>query len=374
MEEYASQLALALSRLASVRATVTREGTLELHGGRLNRSLTDDLSTDLPELQRLDGDVVLCLNAGFAAAAPYLSRPLVVVAHGNDFLRPWIAFPSSLESVAARLPGGWRAAGHLRQNRLERQLRRGLPHCKVVVANSRSTREKIVNAYDLEPACVSVVPPGVADDFFTVRQRPTGSTLRLLTVSRLTQGARRKNVENVIRALPLVTQQRPVHYTIVGDGDDRLRLTQLARNCGVSDLVTFSGSVSRSQLLHHYGDADLFVLAPTSARHDVEGFGIVYIESSAAGVPVLGSRMDGCVDAIDEHVNGWFAVDPTPSGIAESILDAAPRLGSAASSRARTFAEAFRWDIVAERFAEILSNACAAGGQTDVKRRATGAD
>ena len=87
-------------------------------------------------------------------------------------------------------------------------------------------------------------------------------------------------------------------YTVVGDGDDRGRLENRARELGVERRVEFRGSLGQKELLEAYRRADLFVLASRASRSDVEGFGIVYLEAAASGVPSLCSREGGATDAV----------------------------------------------------------------------------
>jgi hypothetical protein len=88
MQEYASHLAAHLSRSADVTCLVGTNSHLDVRGGRCEAVLTHDLTRNLAYMKALDVDVVLGLNAGFAAAAPRLRRPLAMTANGNDFLNP----------------------------------------------------------------------------------------------------------------------------------------------------------------------------------------------------------------------------------------------------------------------------------------------
>ena len=106
-------------------------------------------------------------------------------------------------------------------------------------------------------------------------------------MSRLSQYTRRKNVDGVLEALALLGREAEVCYTVVGDGDDRGRLENRARELGVERRVEFRGSLGQQELLEAYRRADLFVLASRASRSDVEGFGIVYLEAAASGVPSL---------------------------------------------------------------------------------------
>lgn len=355
MQEYAAQLAAHLSQLVDLTCVVRVGRHLSGRGARCEQVLTGDLAQDVGRINALDVDVVLGLNAGFAAAAGMVRAPMAVVANGSDFLSPWIRLDDSLEVSISRLPLFWRLAFPVRERRLRYQLRRGLRKCRAVVAISRSAKRHLVDRFRLREDVVEVVPPGVGAHFFDVSTaRGPAPTLRVLTVSRLSGASKRKNIETAIAAMQHLKSRIPVSYTIVGDGDDKERLVSLARDIGVADIVTFAGQVSTTELRDHYSKADLFLLAPRPVPGDVEGFGIVYLEASAAGVPVLASRFDGCLDAVKEGENGWFVEDLTPEGIASSVLEARPKLGATTSARARAHAERFRWPAIASRVHGVL--------------------
>ena len=167
------------------------------------------------------------------------------------------------------------------------------------------------------------------ESFFDIAGGRRGrSRLELLTVARLTERAARKNIEGVLGAIDQLRRQMAIHYTIVGDGDDKERLMTVSRRMGLADHVTFAGAVSHDELKRLYSDSDLFVMVPKPSARDVEGFGIVYIEASAAGVPVLASRSDGCLEVVTEGENGWLVEDSTPEGIAASGESSHSTLGS----------------------------------------------
>jgi phosphatidylinositol alpha-1,6-mannosyltransferase len=95
---------------------------------------------------------------------------------------------------------------------------------------------------------------------------------------------RYKGDDHVIAAVPdLVRRGHDIVYLIIGEGDDRARLEEVARKIGVSDRVRFLGAVDHQRLVAAYRMADLFVM-PSAG----EGFGICYLEAMARGTPALG--------------------------------------------------------------------------------------
>ena len=148
------------------------------------------------------------------------------------------------------------------------------------------------------------------------RHRPTlreryrlGDRRVLLTVSRIGTADRYKGHDRVIAALPaLLRAGADVAYLIVGSGDDTPRLAQVAAETGVSDRVILAGAAPADELADHYRLADVFVMPSTK-----EGFGIVFLEAAACGVPVVGGNRDGSWDALREGYLGR-AIDPDDEG------------------------------------------------------------
>jgi len=114
-----------------------------------------------------------------------------------------------------------------------------------------------------------------------------------MTVARLWSGDIYKGVDVTIRALPKVAQdEQEVKYLVIGRGDDRPRLEKLAQDLGVGDRIIFAGFVPTEELVDHYRLADAYIM-PSQ-----EGFGIVYLEAMACGVPVLAGDGDGSADPL----------------------------------------------------------------------------
>lgn len=127
--------------------------------------------------------------------------------------------------------------------------------------------------------------------------------LVLLTVGRLDASEQGKGHDRVLRALPQLLQTYPtVKYLIAGRGDDQPRLERIVEELGLAEVVTFAGFVD--DLADCYAGVDLFVM-PSSQ----EGFGIVYIEALACGLPVVAGGIDGSVEAV-LYGEAGFLCDP----------------------------------------------------------------
>ncbi|NJL85736.1 MAG: glycosyltransferase family 4 protein [Leptolyngbyaceae cyanobacterium SM1_1_3] len=141
----------------------------------------------------------------------------------------------------------------------------------------------------------------------------------LLSVGRLIE---RKGHDMVIKALPDILQRHPeTVYVIVGEGPACDLLVSLAENLGVSQAVRFVGEVKNEDLSAYYALADIFVMVSRQplGSHEVEGFGIVYLEANACGLAVVAGRSGGVPDAVVDGETGLL-VDPFSfQGVAEAI-------------------------------------------------------
>lgn len=116
----------------------------------------------------------------------------------------------------------------------------------------------------------------------------------LLTLGRLSATERYKGFDEVLDLLPELLKSVPdLAYLIVGDGDDRERLQRKVQALGVADRVVFAGYIAELEKADHYRLADAYVMPGRG-----EGFGFVFLEAMACGVPVVASRLDGSREAV----------------------------------------------------------------------------
>ncbi|MEH2320502.1 glycosyltransferase [Nostoc sp.] len=191
---------------------------------------------------------------------------------------------------------------------LKNQERRALTSAAGIWAISRYSRDRACVANGINPKIVQMMPCAIDGDKFTPgsKQPELGKKYGLsgakvlMTVARLWSGDIYKGVDVTIRALSQIAQVFPeVKYLVIGRGDDQPRLAQLAKDLGVSDRVVFAGFVATQELIEHYRLADAYIM-PSQ-----EGFGIVYLEAMACGVPVLSGDDDGSADPLQDGKLGW---------------------------------------------------------------------
>lgn len=174
-----------------------------------------------------------------------------------------------------------------------------------------------------------------------------------LTVGRLT---RRKGHDHVLRAL--ARMRRPdLVYVVLSEGELQGELEALVRELGLQDSVRFVGAVPARELPSYYAAADLFVMANrTLPSGDVEGFGMVFLEASAAGLPVIGGRSGGVVDAVRDGETGLLVDGDSIAEIAEAIARLAddPALRTRLGAQGRAWVRRrFAWEEAARRVRAI---------------------
>lgn len=170
----------------------------------------------------------------------------------------------------------------------------------------------------------------------------------------------RKGQDRLIQALPLIRKTIPnVHLLLVGEGKYRKSLEKLVEEQKVQDRVTFVGRVQYLQLPEYFRCGDIFAMPSRSrmAGLEVEGLGIVYLEASGCGLPVIAGNSGGAPDAVVDGVTG-IVVDGTnineiAAAIVRVLSDPAKRkaMGSVGSE---WVAAGWTWEIWSAKFAQLL--------------------
>lgn len=202
------------------------------------------------------------------------------------------------------------------------------------VQAAQATPKSVVNLRKLSELAVGVARQQTP---MLVRSRAHGvqAPLRLLTVARLVE---RKGHLKVIAALKQLPE---VVYTIIGDGPMRSRLEEAVAAAHVSDRVTIKTEVTDDQLPDEYRSADIFVMPTTKSAHDREGFGIVYLEAQAFGLPVIATKQPGVDEAVQAGEGGVLIDDTLEAFVAavERLKNQAFRSTLGARGRARVLRE-----------------------------------
>jgi len=220
------------------------------------------------------------------------------------------------------------------------RVRWGARRSELVTAVSRYTRNQILANWWEDPADrIRVLPntvdtaysPGPKSQKIIARHGLAGRKV-ILTVSRLASAERYKGHDYVISALSQLRLDHPeAVYLVVGGGDGMDYLRSVAQTFDVAGRVIFAGKVPHDELPDYFRTADVFVMPSVK-----EGFGIVFLEAAACGIPVIGGNRDGSVDALADGVIGTL-VDPEDPAMIAKAIDSAfrsrPRDGLTAVAR-----------------------------------------
>ncbi len=233
---------------------------------------------------------------------------------------------------------------------------------EAVIAVSAHT-ERLAVAAGADPARVHRVLNGV--DLPVGPRAESAARPTIVTVARLVDTYKGHDI--IIRALVQVRERVPdVQWLVVGDGPLRSGLERLASEAGVSDAVHFLGAVTDAERDAALDQAHVFAMPSRLPPGGVggEGFGIVYLEANARGLPVVAGGVGGAPDAVVHEETG-ILVDPEDSGAVADALtsllldpDRARRLGDAGARRAQGFA----WPLIARQLEDIVLDL--AGGVT----------
>ncbi|MEV0610113.1 glycosyltransferase family 4 protein [Polymorphospora rubra] len=179
----------------------------------------------------------------------------------------------------------------------------------------------------------------------------------VVCVSRLVP---RKGQDVLIRALPAIRRRVPgAALLVVGGGPHRATLERLAREAGVESDVVFTGSVPWAELPAHYAAGDVYAM-PCRTRNrglDVEGLGIVYLEASATGLPVVAGDSGGAPDAVVEGETGYVVGGRDVAAVADRVagLLADRELARSMGAAGRAWVEReWRWETQAARLSALL--------------------
>jgi phosphatidylinositol alpha-1,6-mannosyltransferase len=170
----------------------------------------------------------------------------------------------------------------------------------------------------------------------------------------------RKGQDVLLHAMSLVLKSIPdAALLIVGDGPDRKRLEAITDREGVRNAVRFSGPVPLSELPAHYDAGELFAMPCRTRRGglDVEGLGIVYLEASATGLPVIAGQSGGAPDAVRDGETGHVVDGIDVAAVAHSIvaLFRDPARAKAMGAAGREWVEQdWTWDAAVQRLGAML--------------------
>jgi glycosyltransferase involved in cell wall biosynthesis len=176
--------------------------------------------------------------------------------------------------------------------------------------------------------------------------------------------AEKKGVSYLLQAMPAILARRPgMGLVLIGYGTLENALRDEARQLGIESRVQFAGRLNHDQIVGYLHACKLAVVPSIiDSRGETEGMPTVVIEAMAAGVPVVGSDVDGIPDVIRDRQNGWLCRQKDPADLAEKVLLALddPQLPAMRSAAVET-ARQHDWPRVAERYMEVFERVTTGG-------------
>ena len=179
----------------------------------------------------------------------------------------------------------------------------------------------------------------------------------IVSVGRLVH---RKGQDRLVEAMPLVLKEIPeAHLVFIGEGPHRKRLDELVKKFKLENHVTFIGRIQYSDLPRHICLGDIFAMPSRSRLFglEVEGLGIVYLEASACGLPVVGGNSGGAPDTVKEGITGFVVDGNKLPEIADRIItllkddELRNQMGNAGRSWAM---EEWQWKRWSQAFNQVL--------------------
>jgi phosphatidyl-myo-inositol dimannoside synthase len=293
--------------------------------------------------------------------------------HGIDTVWFGAAAPLGLLAARARHAGARRVLASTHGHEVgwsmlpgaRSVLRRIGEDSDVVTYVSRYTRGRFASAFGPK-AGLEHLPPGVDTDRF--RPDPASRTAMRTryglgerpTVVCLSRLVPRKGQDMLIRALPSIRQRVDRAALVIAGGGPYLdTLRGLAEQFGVTDHVTFTGGVPSADLPAYHAMADVFAMPcrTRGAGLDVEGLGIVFLEASATGVPVIAGSSGGAPETVRHNKTGMVVDGRSVDQIADAVsgLLADPDRAAKMGAAGRDWVTAhWRWDDLAGRLADLI--------------------
>lgn len=225
-----------------------------------------------------------------------------------------------------------------------------------IICVSNYTKDLLLGVYSLKN--LVVINNGIR--FSDFHHTPTLSfgerEENILTVGALK--SRKGQHISIAAFAKIASRYKNLKYYVVGDRSDTGyfdRLKQLATTLGVKDRVVFLSSISDEELKGLYMKSKVFVLTSRSRKAHFEGFGLVYLEANANGLPVIGSRDSGAEDAIQDGKTGFLVPQGDVDAIAKKMSDMleSKELWEKMSENGIVWAKEHDWSDVIKKYIEI---------------------
>lgn len=195
-------------------------------------------------------------------------------------------------------------------------------HSRMIFSVSRYTSERL--SFFMKNLPIKVIPNGISEKFIMDASRINNIVNRtgILSVGEIKS---RKGFEYLIRAVYVVKKTIPsITCTIVGSQKDKdyfSLLLRLIKELDLETAVIFLKNISDENLCKLYASSRVFMLPSISENSNFEGFGLVYVEANAFGLPAIGSKESGAEDAILDEKTGFLVKQRDFEQLAVKILE-----------------------------------------------------
>jgi glycosyltransferase involved in cell wall biosynthesis len=296
-------------------------------------------------LQQLDYDLIVGFDIdGFLWSGrqrvPYVCSVKGVIAeelqHERGIVRRQLAMLAALERINAR-------------------------RAPLVLTTSDYCRQQIGWHYGVPAQRVKLVPEGIDLAGWQARLAAAAVTApAAATILCVARQYPRKHIADLLRAMaPLHRRQPAARLLIVGDGPEHGRLRALAGELGLGAAAQFTGALSDAEMAHVYRRSRLFCLPSVQ-----EGFGIVFLEAMAAGLPIVATTAAAIPEVVPQRQAGILVAPGDVANLAAALdeLLSDPQLAAEYGAFGREHVQQFDWDRVAEQFEQKVKLHAALAG------------
>lgn len=217
-----------------------------------------------------------------------------------------------------------------------------------------------IDKYNIKPSSnMSIISMGIPyDEFSLAKPSFSKKDFSAVFIGRLSEV---KGTRHLIEAITLLSKNKEtlVKCKIIGDGIERKSLEKLCEKNCIEKLVSFRGSVPHSEVPKELNGTGVFVGPSITTEKGIkEGFGLVFIEAMAAGLPVIASRSGGIVDTVKDKVTGLLVEEKDYKKIAEYIIELRDNasLRDKLIKNGREIAKQYSWENIAKKYSKLYEN------------------
>ena len=195
--------------------------------------------------------------------------------------------------------------------------RKALRNLNGLTANSNATAETVSKAYDIPSEKIKTIYLGLDLDCIPIDDQLENERLHKPTLLLVGGNVQRKGLPVILKTMPELLKEIPgLMLQVIGKNKNIDRMKKLAGKLGVMDCVEFVGWIPPEKIKTYYRKASVFVMPSL-----MEGFGLVFLEAMAQGLPVIGGNVGGTLELIKDEENGYLVNPGDVSTLGEKIRE-----------------------------------------------------